>query len=100
MLSRAFWLVAAAVVGCVFIDGAPAGAESAGEVRAAAREISTEIGSQKSAGRFDVAAQQRAVDRLGKLALACIDLSDRAANAGGEDREREALLSTYQAVSG
>ncbi|HXQ23828.1 MAG TPA: tetratricopeptide repeat protein [Candidatus Acidoferrales bacterium] len=77
----------------------PVQAQSASEVRASVRDIAGEIAAQKSGGRFDTAAQRVAIDRLGKLALAYIDLSDRAANAGGEAREREALLSAYQAVS-
>jgi TolA-binding protein len=74
-------------------------AQSAGELRASGHEIAAEIASQKSGGRFDAAAQQRTVERLGKLALGYIEISDRAANAGGEAREREALLSAYQAVA-
>ena len=74
-------------------------AESASDLRASGRQIAGEIASQKSAGRFDTAAQQRAIDRLGKLALAYIDLADRVANAGGEGRDREALLGAYQAIS-
>jgi tetratricopeptide (TPR) repeat protein len=74
-------------------------AQTAAELRASGREITAEITSQKSAGRFDAAAQQRAVDKLGKLALGYIEISDRAANAGGEGREREALLGAYQAIA-
>jgi TolA-binding protein len=74
-------------------------AQSAGELRASAREIVGQLNAQKGAGQLDAAAQQRFVERLGKLALAYIELNDRVANAGGERAEREALLSTYQAVS-
>ena len=76
-----------------------ASAQSIGEVRNDARQLAGEIAAQKSAGSFTAAAQQRAVDRLGKLALAYIELSDRAAYAGAEGRERESLLGAYEAVS-
>src|SRR5262249_29251768 len=65
--------------------------------RSSAREISNEIAAQKSSGSFNTAAQQRAVERLGKLALAFITLCDRASNAGGGDRE--ALSGAYQAIT-
>jgi len=91
--------VAALLACCVLGQSRPVRAESAGEVRAAAREVAGEIAAEKSGGRFDVAAQQRAVDHLGKLALAYLDLSDRTANAGGEGHDRDALLSAYRAVS-
>jgi TolA-binding protein len=90
------WLCLAGVVACLTSS---AWAQSAGELRVSGREIAAEIASQKSGGRFDAAAQQRAVERLGKLALGYIEISDRAANAGGEAREREALLGAYQAVA-
>ncbi len=93
-------MACAAVVGLMLLRVGPATAQStAGELRANGRQIAGEIAAQKSAGRFDTAAQQRAVDRLGKLALAYIDLSDRTANAGGESREHESLQSAYQAVA-
>ena len=75
----------------------PASAQSAGELRASGREISNEIAAQKSSGSFNAAAQQRAVERLGKLALAFISLSDRASNAGGGDRD--ALSAAYQTIA-
>jgi len=90
---------AAVLVAVVLLSGHAARAESAGELRAAANQIVGEIREQKASSRFDTAAQQRAVDRLGKLALAYIDLSDRSANAGGEGRDREALRSAYQAIN-
>ncbi len=93
------FLHVALVVGTVLLFASAAGAQSAAELRNAGKEVAADIAAQRSAGRFDTAAQQRAVDRLGKLALAYIDLSDRAANAAGELREREALLGAYQAVS-
>jgi TolA-binding protein len=89
-------LCLAGIVACLTSS---AWAQSAGELRASGRAVATEIASQKSAGRFDAAAQQRAVDKLGKLALGYIDLSDRTANAGGEGRQREALLGAYQAIT-
>lgn len=95
-LLRLGWLCLVGVVACLTSS---AWAQSAGELRASGHEIAAEIASQKSGGRFDAAAQQRAVERLGKLALGYIEISDRAANAGGEAREREALLSAYQAVA-
>jgi TolA-binding protein len=85
-------LVAASVCGAV--------AQSAPELRNAGRQIARDIAVQKASGTFDAAAQQHAVDRLGKLTLVFIDLSDRAANVGSEARQREALLGAYQAVSG
>jgi len=75
----------------------PVLAQSAGELRSSAREISNEIAAQKSSGSFNAAAQQRAVERLGKLALAFIGLSDRVSNAGGGDRD--ALSGAYQAIA-
>jgi TolA-binding protein len=75
-------------------------AQSASELRASGREIATDVAAQKGAGRFDMPAQQRAVDRLGKLVLAFIDLSDRTANAGGEARERDTLRAAYEAING
>ena len=72
-------------------------AQSAGELRSSARDISNEIAAQKSSGGFDAAAQQRAVERLGKLALTFISVSDRASNAGGG--ERDALSGAYQAIA-
>jgi len=75
-------------------------AESASELRAGGRQIAGEIAAQKSAGKFDARAQQAAIDRLGKLALIYIDLADRTANAGGEGRDRDALLGAYQVISG
>jgi pentatricopeptide repeat protein len=91
-------MIAAAAV-LVLLAACSAYAQSASELRATARQIAADIAAQKSTGRFDAAAQRAAVDRLGKLALGYIDVSDRTANAGGEGRERDALLSTYEAVS-
>jgi pentatricopeptide repeat protein len=80
--------------------GPPAAqAQAAAELRASGREVTNDIAAQKGAGRFDAAAQQRAVDRLGKLVLGFIDLSDRTANAGGEGRERDALRGAYEAIN-
>jgi tetratricopeptide (TPR) repeat protein len=95
-LLRSGWLCLAGVVACLTSS---AWAQSAAELRASGHQIAAEIASQKSAGRFDTAAQQRAVDKLGKLALGYIEVSDRAANVGGERREREALLGAYQAIA-
>ncbi len=92
--------LAAGILICLALLSAPAArAQSAGELRASARLIGADIGAQKSAGKFDAAAQRSIVDRLGKLTLAFIELCDRAANAGGEGRERETLLGAYQAIS-
>jgi hypothetical protein len=87
------------VAGVAGLLAGAASAQTAAELRSGAREIAAEVAAQKSARRFDAAAQQRAVERLGKLALGYIDLSDRAVNAGGETREREVLLGAYQAVA-
>lgn len=89
----------AVLVSTLLVLASLASAQSVAELRAAGREVAADIAVQRSAGRFDTAAQQRAVDRLGKLALGYIDVSDRTANAAGETREREALLSAYQAVN-
>ena len=94
---RLGWLCLAGVVACLTSSAL---AQSAGELRASGREIAAEIASQKSGGRFDAAAQQRAVERLGKLALGYIELSDRAANAGGEAREHEALPGAHRGGRG
>ena len=88
-----------ATVGFLLLLAGAASAQTAAELRSGAREIAAEVAAQRTARRFDAAAQQRAVERLGKLALGYIDLSDRAANAGGATREREALLGAYQAVA-
>jgi hypothetical protein len=77
-------LVAASVCGAV--------AQSAPELRNAGRQIARDIAVQKASGTFDAAAQQHAVDRLGKLTLVFIDLSDRAANVGSEARQRGAPI--------
>src|SRR5512139_3609638 len=87
--------VAAAVLVCA----QAAQAQSAAELRARAREIAADIAAQEAARRFDSAAQQRAVERLGPLALGFIALSDRTSAAGAEGREREALSAAYDAVS-
>src|SRR5512143_2706969 len=76
----------------------PTSAQSAGDLRASARDISNEIAAQKSGGSFNTAAQQRAVERLGKLSLSFISLCDRTSNAGGEGRDRDALAGAYQAI--
>jgi tetratricopeptide (TPR) repeat protein len=73
-------------------------AESAGELRAAARAVGGAVAAQKAGGHFDTAAQRDAVSRLGKLALAYIDLSERTANAGNLGRDRAALRGAYEAV--
>jgi len=78
---------------------APAHAQSAADLRTSGREAASDIAAQKGGGHFDLAAQQRAVDRLGKLVLAFIDLSDRTTNAGGESRERDALRGAYEAIN-
>jgi len=91
-------VAALCVVGVAGLLAPGASAQTAAELRGSAHEIAAEVAAQRTAGRFDAAAQQRAVERLGKLALGYVDLSDRAANAGGEAREREALLGAYQAV--
>ncbi len=92
------WLRVASVCG-LLICAFPARAQTAADVRSAARQAAGDITAAKSAGKFDAAAQQRAVDRLGKSVLQFIDLSERAANAGSESKEREGLVSAYQAIS-
>ncbi len=91
--------ITAVVLALVLAHHTPAPAQSAGELRASAREVSAEIAAHKAAGKFDAAAQSRAVERLGKLALAFISVSDRTSYAGGESRERDALSSTSQAIT-
>lgn len=98
-MTRRPLLIAAPLLLLPFLCPQTAGAQSLNEVRAQAHQIAGEIAAQRSAGSFNVAAQQRAVDRLGKLALMYIELSDHAAYAGGETREREALSSAYDAVT-
>lgn len=90
----------AVITGLLLLPVRESLAQSAAELRASGRQIAGEIAAQRSAGRLDTAAQQQAVGRLGKLALAFIDLCDRAANAGSEGRERDALQSAYQGVGG
>ena len=97
LLRASLSLILASVL--VVASRCPAGAQSAGELRASAREISNEIAGQKSGGSFNAAAQQRAVERLGKLSLSFISLCDRTSNAGGEGRDRDALVGAYQAIA-
>ena len=54
-------LCALTLLGLLLIPSRAARAQSAGELRASAREISNEIAAQKSGGSFNAAAQQRAV---------------------------------------
>ena len=78
----------------------PARAQSsASDIRSRASQVAANISRQQSAGQFDAHAQQAAVQQLGPLALAFIDLSDRATRAGRENSERSALLGVYEAVS-
>jgi len=77
----------------------PVLAQSAGELRLQAKQVAAEIATQKAGGTLDVAAQQRAIERLGKLSLAFIELCDRVANSGGESRERDGLRAAYEAVN-
>jgi len=78
----------------------PASAQSsASDIRSRANQIAASIHRQQSAGQFDAHAQQVAVQQLGPLALAFIDLSDRATRAGRENSQRSTLLSVYEAVS-
>jgi TolA-binding protein len=97
LLRASLTLILASVL--VVASRCPSSAQSAGELRGRAREISNEIAAQKSNGSFNAAAQQRAVERLGKLALGFISVCDRTSNAGGERNERDALGSTYQAIA-
>ena len=88
-----------ALFGVAAAAHAPALAQSGGDLRGSAREIAGEIATQRSGGKLDVTAQQRAVERLGRLTLSFISLSDRASYAGGEAREREGLTGSYEAIS-
>ncbi|MFQ5667293.1 MAG: hypothetical protein ACE5I7_12795 [Candidatus Binatia bacterium] len=85
----------AGVIGLVLGLLAPVHAQSASALRASARQIAAEIAAQKRAGRFDTAAQERAVQRLGKLALGYVALSERTANAGKQRGERQ----VFEAIS-
>src|SRR5437879_6152723 len=96
--TRATWLAVACFAAALACPR-PACADSAAELRASAQDIAGQLNAQKSAGQLDAAAQQHAIERLGKLALAFIDLNDRVANTGGERAERAALLNAYEAVS-
>jgi len=69
-----------------FLLASPLLAQSASEIRAQAKQIGAEVAAQRSGGTLNVAAQQSAIDRLGKLVLAFIDLCDRVANTGSEGR--------------
>jgi TolA-binding protein len=84
----------------VVLAGSPAAAlSSPAELRSRARQIAGDIRAQQSAGRLDAKAQQAAIRQLGPLGLAFVDLSDRAARTGNERREKETLLSVYEAIS-
>lgn len=91
------WLAVYAAFLTYTLIALTAWAQSAADLRSSAREITSEIAAQKSGGSFNAAAQQRAVERLGKLALAFISVSDRASNAGGG--ERSALTGAYEAIA-
>ncbi|HUI26830.1 MAG TPA: tetratricopeptide repeat protein [Candidatus Kryptonia bacterium] len=69
------------------------------DLRGRARQIAAEINSQQAGGRFDAHAQQTAIQQLGQLVLSYIDQTDRAVRAGTETREKDMLLSTYEAIS-
>ena len=97
--ARFLGLLAAAVVSCGLVQPRLACGQSAGELRTGARQIGADISAQKSAGRFDAPGQRAAIERLGKLVLQFIDVSDRVANTGAEGRERDALQGAYQALS-
>lgn len=96
-IGRSTWFAVCAAFLTYTLIASTVGAQSAADLRSSAREISSEIAAQKSGGSFNAAAQQRAVERLGKLALAFISVSDRASNAGGG--ERSALTGAYEAIA-
>lgn len=84
---------------CWLLRALPAQAQSAGDIRANARQIAADIKAKQAAGGFDAAAQKRAIGDLGRLSLQFIELCDKAANVGAESRERDSLLGVYQAVN-
>jgi TolA-binding protein len=89
---------AAAVLLAVTLAPRVSPAATAADLSARARQIASDIAAQDSAGRFDVRAQQAAIERLGQLSLAFIDVSEQAARAGTENRDKDALLQAYEAI--
>jgi len=73
-------------------------AQGGGDIRSSARQIDAQIDAQRSAGQFNAAAQQRAVEQLGQLVMRFIDVSDKTANVGGPRGENDALIGTFQAL--
>lgn len=68
----------------------PAGAQSAGELRAQARAV--EIGDSPES-------QRRAIERLGELATAFIQLADKATLGGDAGAQAGELRAAYEAIS-
>jgi len=75
-----------------------AAAQSASQIRLSAQQIDTQIVAKTAANAFDTAAQQHAIEELGKLTVAFITLSDQAAHSGEGKAERESLLAAFEAV--
>lgn len=76
-----------------------ANAASVGELRSSAGSIEAQIRADRSAGTFDADRQTKAVQQLGQLTLAYIDIVDSASLAGNESAEKESLRSAYKAIS-
>lgn len=74
-------------------------AQSAAQIRSSAAQMAAQIDAKKAAGSLDGAAQSRAIEDLGKLALQFIELSEQTASRGSEKADREGLLGAYQAVA-
>ena len=94
-MKQARFLLAALVVTFASL----AGAQEGSELRASADRIAAQIAAQDSAGQFDRAAQQAAIDQLGPLATDFIRLADKAAYAGGGAAQRDALRPVYASVA-
>jgi len=88
-------------VGCLLAllcFGVPLHAQSAADLRNQGRQAASDIANLKSSGRFDTAAQRSATERVGKSVLQFIELCDKAAAAGAEKRDGEALRGAFEAL--
>jgi hypothetical protein len=89
-------ILAAVIIGVHLCASAVAFAATTAELRSSASSIASQIQSDRAAGRFDLQAQQSAVQRLGQLVLGYIDVVDRAALDGGD---KEGMRASFRALS-
>lgn len=82
--------MAVGIAALTVLLAAPAGALSAAEIRARARQVGGAGG--------DAATEQQRVDTLGPLVLGVIELSDEAARSGTEAQRRDQLRGAFEAL--